>query len=199
MTTMSAVERAELRKSLRQYRRSLSDEQQSNAAHALLNTLINWPAFVQANTVAAYLPNDGEIALTPVLDYLQAQGKRICLPVIHPFCRHHLLFLQWSEHSQMTKNRFGISEPVLACQNVIPVDHIDMVLLPLVGFDLAKNRLGMGGGFYDRTFARRLHGKHSTPVLVGVAHDGQQVSSLPYAPWDVPVDRVATPSRLIGA
>src|SRR5690606_40461575 len=64
--------------------------------------------------------------------------------------------------------------------------------LPLVAFDARGNRLGMGGGFYDRTFARAPRARTLRPRLVGLAHHFQQVASLPAEPWDIPLDAIAT-------
>ena len=104
----------------------------------------------------------------------------------------------------MTHNRYGILEPQLNCSHVSPVAQLDIILMPLVAFDSKGNRLGMGGGYYDRTLSFTQHqtGFHSpsekrAPKLVGIAHDIQEVDALPIAPWDVPLDAIVTPSRTL--
>ena len=75
---------------------------------------------------------------------------------------------------------------------------MDVILMPLVGFDKHKNRLGMGGGFYDKTLS--FHNKlkeFRVPKLFGLAFDSQEVDQLTSQPWDVPVDGIVTPSRFI--
>jgi 5-formyltetrahydrofolate cyclo-ligase len=76
----------------------------------------------------------------------------------------------------------------------VPLRKLDVVLLPLVAFDRRGNRLGMGGGFYDRTFAPRGRGRVSAPRLIGLAHGFQQVAELVDQPWDVPLRGVLTDS-----
>ena len=94
----------------------------------------------------------------------------------------------------MTVNQFGIAEPKLDCSKVCPVQSLDIIFTPLVAFDSSGNRLGMGGGFYDRTLAAC---KARGPALVGLAHQCQQSDALPHAPWDVPLHAIATPQKWI--
>ncbi|MEQ3639487.1 MAG: 5-formyltetrahydrofolate cyclo-ligase [Alteromonas sp.] len=118
------------------------------------------------------------------------------LPVLHPFCKGHLLFLKYGPHTTLVKNKYNIDEPELACPNVIPTSTIDAILMPLVGFDNKGNRLGMGGGYYDRTLAFTRFTQQS-PILIGIAHDEQEVDTLPYASWDIPLDVIVTPKRVL--
>lgn len=93
---------------------------------------------------------------------------------------------------RVARNRFGIPEPVQSRR--LPPGVLDLVIVPLVGFDRACNRMGMGGGFYDRSFAYRLVRQHTGPRLVGLAFDCQQIEALPIAAWDVPLDAIVTES-----
>ena len=99
----------------------------------------------------------------------------------------------------MTRNRFNIEEPTLDSTAIIELTAHDCLLMPLVGFDAKGNRLGMGGGFYDRTLAplQRLCDGPPRPLLIGVAHDCQQVPVLPIEPWDIPLDVIITPTQCI--
>jgi 5-formyltetrahydrofolate cyclo-ligase len=94
------------------------------------------------------------------------------------------------------KNRFGIEEPIFS--PLLGAHRMDVILMPLVGFDKHKNRLGMGGGFYDKTlsFHNKLK-KFRVPKLFGLAFDSQEVDRLNSQPWDVKVDGIVTPSRFI--
>ena len=96
-------------------------------------------------------PFDGEISTDKLIKTLWAQDKHVYLPVLHPFNPNHLLFLRYLPDTPMLKNKFGIWEPKLNVQNVLPLDELDILFTPLVAFDKQGNRLGMGGGFYDRT------------------------------------------------
>ena len=94
------------------------------------------------------------------------------------------------------KNRFGIKEPIST--DIINADQLDILFMPLVGFDKDKNRIGMGGGFYDRTLAFKKQQKMAkNPKLIGLAFDCQQVEQLEVQEWDVPLDVIITPSQIL--
>lgn len=139
-----------------------------------------------------YLPNDGEISPEAYVVAARKRGVRFYLPILHPFHHGRIVFSSYNEDTPLNPNRFGIPEPVFAERKIRSAWALDAVLLPLVGFDDSGERLGMGGGFYDRTFAfsRRLPGL--SPKLVGLAHSNQQVDELPVAPWDIPLHSVMT-------
>lgn len=188
--------RAQLRQQLRKRRTSLSLHEQQSASDALVKNITKLPQWQEASCIAGYLANDGEIDLTQVMHHAWHQQRRTTVPVIHPFNRKNLLFLQFTATTKRVKNRFGIDEPILACPSVVPLKQHDIILMPLVGFDEAGNRLGMGGGFYDRALASSHHCS-PRPWLIGTAHDCQCVDNLPVASWDVPCDVIVTPSRII--
>ena len=179
-------ERSALRRVLRQRRRSLTPTQQQSAARRLANHLLNLPLVKASHSIALYLPNDGEISLQPFIEQLWRLGKTPYLPQLHPLRGGRLWFLPYRRKSLLRNNRFGIPEP--RSPRVFQPRQMDLVLLPLVGFDAHGNRLGMGGGFYDRTFAQR----GQRPILVGIAHACQQVPQLPVQPWDVPLHGIVT-------
>ena len=138
----------------------------------------------QAKNIALYFSFDGEISTKALIQSLWMQNKNVYLPVLHPFTQHHLLFLRYLPDTPMKKNQFGIWEPKLNVQNVLPLDELDILFTPLVAFDKQGNRLGMGGGFYDRTL-QNWQDKSFIPV--GLAHQCQQVENLPTEHWDVPL------------
>lgn len=198
--------RAQLRKKLRVARRELSSEQHEDAAKRIALQLNALPFLNEGTTIAGYLVNDGEVNLKYYINsvWQASSKKRFTLPVLHPVCKGHLLFLAYNPNTQLIWNKYNIEEPVLACKDVVPVTQCDVILMPLVGFDNNGNRLGMGGGYYDRTlsFIQRQIGSHSplkkrAPKLVGIAHDIQEVDALPIAPWDVPLDAIVTPTRTL--
>lgn len=146
-----------------------------------------------AHTVAVFLSFDGELDTRPLIDRLWCAGKRVYLPVLHPFSPGNLLFLHYHPESELVVNRLNISEPELDVRDVLPLERLDVLVTPLVAFDTQGQRLGMGGGFYDRTLQNwQQHGLQP----VGYAHDCQQVDALPSEEWDIPLPAVVTPSRL---
>lgn len=187
--------RGQLRQQLRQARRALSPAKQQHASSMLAAQLTSLPCFTNARRIAAYLANDGEPDLTAAITHCQSSDIALSLPVLHPLTHKHLLFLDYHADTPMRVNRFNIAEPALATQSIRLMEEHDLILMPLVGFDAQGNRLGMGGGFYDRTLAHHRDNPHR-PRLVGIAHSCQQVEHLPVAPWDVPCDIIVTPDKI---
>lgn len=181
-------DRKALRRALRQRRRDLSRPRRVAAAKRLAALLVRRPEFVSADNVAVYLAADGEIDTQWVILQAWAAGKRVYLPVLQ--AGNRLRFAEYRRGARLLRNRFGIPEPVV--KRFRAAKCLDLVLMPLVGFDAAGGRLGMGGGFYDRTFAFLREEARRRPALVGLAFDFQQVASLPVEPWDVPMAGVAT-------
>jgi 5-formyltetrahydrofolate cyclo-ligase len=130
-----------------------------------------------------------------LINELWNTGQAIYLPVIHPFNGANLLFQRYEKNSPMRANRYGILEPKLNCSQICPLPELDYVLMPLVAFDKFGNRLGMGGGFYDRTLARLYEQHWQQPQLIGLAHACQQVDELPIESWDVPLKTIITPDK----
>lgn len=183
--------RAALRRELRARRRSLGARERRGAALELLDRLLGSTLLRCARRVAVYLPADGEIDPAPIAAHLLDRGARIHLPVIDPMPRGsaRLRFAPVRPGVTMTRNRFGIAEP--QGTGSVAGWTLDLVLLPLVGFDRRGGRLGMGGGFYDRTFDLDRP-RPMRPRLVGLAHACQEVDQLPLAAHDVPLDALVT-------
>lgn len=189
------AQRQQLRRQFRQARRDLSLEQQHLASERIVAQFTGLS--LQAKCIAIYLSNDGEVDLTQLATHSWANQCVTTLPVIHPFTGKHLLFQTYQPNTEMAENRFGIAEPALNSTQIQLLQHHDAILLPLVGFDAQGNRLGMGGGFYDRTLCSiDLNDKHR-PTLIGIAHDCQQAAALPIQSWDIPLDIIITPTKVI--
>lgn len=180
-----------LRRELRARRRALTPAQQRLAAQRLIRQLVRLPGYARVRSVALYWAMDGEINVTPLMHRLLRDGKTVYLPVLQPQ-RVALWFKPWQPAAVMSDNRFGIPEPQQG-RKLAPW-ALDWVLLPLVGFDDRGGRLGMGGGFYDRTFAARARWIRQ-PKLIGVAHQCQQVERIPLESWDIPLAAVVTDAQ----
>lgn len=192
---MQNLTRQQIRQAIRERRHALSGEQQQQAALKLLAQVKRLPALERPQTVAIYLAADGEINPQPVIDWLWQQGHQVCLPVLHPFSKGQLLFLAYQPNTLMVHNRYQIAEPKLVCANIVPVNQIDVIFTPLVAFDASGQRMGMGGGYYDRTLAPWLQHRPNARAI-GLAHDCQQVTKLPCESWDVPLKTILTPSQI---
>lgn len=186
------MSRSTLRRALRRKRRELSWREQRQASRALCQHLKACPEVKQAHSIALYWPNDGEIDPRPFLDIAEQLGKQCFLPVLHPVHHNRLWFLRFKQGTPLTRNRFGIPEPAVRGSQSRPAWALDLVLMPLVGFTERGERLGMGGGFYDRTFDFLHHAACHKPRLIGLAHECQRLETLPTASWDIPMDAIIT-------
>jgi 5-formyltetrahydrofolate cyclo-ligase len=188
-----------LRQRLRAARRALDARTQRRHAKALLRRLIRHPSVRRARRVALYWPADGEIDPRGLMRLESCRAKRFYLPVLNPLKRRQgaLWFARYRPGERLRPNRFGIPEPAGRGPQLIRPIRLDLMILPLVGFDACGHRLGMGGGFYDRTLAfRRRHPRWRRPQLIGVAHECQRCEHIEPCPWDVRLDAVLTESRL---
>lgn len=198
MTTKSFT-RTELRETIRRRRRGLLPTTRAHAAQRVLGQLKSHPSFTQAKTIALYLAQQGELDPAPIARLAQQLDKQVLLPVLRPAQR--LGFMPYQANlTRLSENQYGIAEPVWRAARAVPPGAIDLVLMPLVAWDNKGNRLGMGGGYYDRTFSsQRNKPRLQQPVLLGLAYDFQRVSALQAEKWDVPMAGVVTPKGVVMA
>jgi len=196
---MNNTPRQTLRTTVRTKRQSLNEAEQKIASANLLTQLINNEKVKQAQHIAIYLANDSELDAFPFIQWCWQTDKCVYLPVIHPFTAGQLLFLKYDKTTKMQTNRYGISEPKLDVTAIKLVNDIDIIFTPLVAFDKKGNRLGMGGGFYDRTLACWYQEYQSNaltkPYPIGLAHTCQKVESIPCELWDIPLPEIFTPEH----
>lgn len=191
--SLSLFDRQDIRTHIRHLRRGLSAEQQHDAAVQAAERALNFAPLAQARKVALFLSFDGELNTRPLIAKLWQRQQQVYLPVLHPFSLGNLLFFRYDQETQLTPNRLRIPEPPLNLGRLATLSELDIMLVPLVAFDSQGQRLGMGGGFYDRTLANwQTHGF----LPVGLAHDCQHVDALPVAEWDVPLPALVTPSKI---
>lgn len=193
MTEPALLPRPQLRRLLRKARRSLTPSQQRAAAEGLYKQLAQDPQFRRAKHISLYLPTDGEIDPRLLLRAAQRRGKKTYLPVLSAWPRTKMVFQQISPGEKLRRNRFRILEPRVNPARQRKIWALDLVLLPLVGFDDVGGRLGMGGGFYDRSLAYLACRQNwRKPTLLGLAHECQKVERLAQASWDVPLQGTVT-------
>ncbi len=139
-------------------------------------------------TIGLYLSRGSEVDTTALLALARRRGCRVYLPRITDYVANRMLLVR-ADGAGRTLNRYRIAEPRGAA--TLPAQAFALVLMPLVGFDGAGNRLGNGAGFYDRFLADR-RGRYGRPLLIGIAFECQRLASLPAAAHDVPLDGVLT-------
>lgn len=183
-----------LRSSLREKRQELSTEQQLAASLAMFNLLGDQDFFRVAQRIAFYQVADGEIDPRMLLDLALSEGKSCFLPVIAQDNPEFVSFAPYDASTELVPNKWGIAEP--PASEVISPTNFDVVFVPLVGFSKNCFRLGMGKGFYDRTFSFKIFNRRSSPLLVGLAHECQLVDTFPVESWDVRLDAVATERKI---
>jgi 5-formyltetrahydrofolate cyclo-ligase len=190
-----AAQRKSLRASLRAKRRGVSAAQRAANAQLIAHHVDSWLHLRPSWRIAVYAALPEELDATPLMELARARGCRVYLPRIE---RHTLgrrmQFVEMSDRHR--SNRLGISEP--EGMRIIGARWLDVVFLPLVGFDARGVRLGTGGGYYDRAFAfRRWRKVWHTPQLVGLAYALQQVEAITSATHDVLMDAVVTEKGVI--
>jgi 5-formyltetrahydrofolate cyclo-ligase len=182
--------KAALRKLMRQRRRQLSHTQQTTAAKKLLHKVGTSVLFRFRRRITFSFARDGEINPNLLLREALRRGKECYLPVMNKVGTDRLYFRRWQKGQKLITNRYGIPEPLFG-QLCTPL-ALGLVLVPLVAFDDAGNRLGMGKGYYDKTFAFLRRSTRQSPVLLGLAHECQRVEKLEVASWDVPLSAIVT-------
>ena len=191
---MSKKSRISLRDSLRQSRRDMEREKQDAAAKELFGLVGHEDFFRVAQNIAFYLSVDGEINPKPLLDLALSEKKNCYLPVVTEKNPEFISFGRYSADTELEPNKWGIPEP--KANKTLSSTEFDVVFVPLVGFSRQCFRLGMGKGFYDRTFSFKIFNRRSRPLLVGLAYEQQLVDDFPVESWDVRLDAVATNKKI---
>jgi len=195
--SVMSIDSSTIRTSKRRLRQQLTRLEQSRHATGLANQVCRQQAFLNSDRIACYLANDGEIDPEYIIQTAWQLRKQVYLPVLSPF-QSKLYFAPYRAGMEMQLNRFAIPEPVCRPACWVTAWQLDLMLLPLVAFDQDGNRLGMGGGFYDRSLAYRRSRTHSLrPKLIGLAHELQREQKLSANSWDIPLDMIATEERVI--
>jgi len=180
------------RQRLRTQRAELSLESFTSMSSAIARNVRESEAFKSAQRIGFYHSVRGEADPAS----LKTTDKHFFLPVLSKNLDEGLVFIELNDETQFENNKFAIPEPIYNEEKIVAANTLDLVIVPLLGFDKNGNRLGMGGGFYDRCFAFKKQ-QNSKPLLMGYAYDFQEVDSLEPESWDVGLDIIATESNLI--
>jgi len=194
--TQDADPRAVLRTTSRARRAALTAGERILASQALVTSLERIPEFLTDRRIAGYWAVSGELPLAALIQGLRERDQTYHLPIVG--ADRQLMFAPWRPGAEIAMNRYGIPEPVVPTAELLAPAAMDLVLLPVLGFDRRGLRLGAGGGYYDRSFDFLL-GRDAPrrPLLVGIAYAMQEVPVIEAMPWDVRLDYVATEDGLI--
>jgi 5-formyltetrahydrofolate cyclo-ligase len=185
----------QIRARINDKRYAVSDSARNVAAQRALQFFMQNPLFAEHQHIACYLARNEEFDCSPIIRALWQAGKNCYLPVLSTEHDGHLNFVSYHPEDVLRLNRYRILEPEHG--EIFPETQLDLVILPLVGFDTHGNRLGMGGGYYDRTFAFLNQRTEKKPLLIGLAYAFQQVHQLPIDAWDVCMHGVLTEEGLV--
>lgn len=193
MTIQSPLlKNSNIRKQIIQQRSNLSDTFQHSASLQITKKLIDTIQFRESSEIALYLPIKGEVNTLSILEEIWRTQKNAYLPVLNAKTKA-LIFAKYDKDTKLIQNKFHIDEPIFEENNVISPEKLHLVITPLVGFDESCNRLGMGCGYYDRTFAfKRNLPFVQKPWLIGIAYELQKIQKFAVNAWDVRLDAVIT-------
>ena len=172
-----------LRRDMREQRSALDDVTRSSFDRLIRQRLQKLVEDLECQAIAAYWPFNGEPDITALFEPWMTSGRELALPVVSVHDDHAMQFHAWRPGTELTANRYGISEPLGA--PVVDLAQFDLLLMPLVAYDAAGNRLGMGKGYYDRHLEPLR--EESAPLRVGIAYSLQQTGALSANTWDVPL------------
>jgi len=195
---MTQLDPSILRKTLRKRRQQLSESQQESHAQQACQHLIDASLLNNSKRIALFLSQDGELDTQSLIKQLwKIPTLEVYLPTLETQPNWHMGFARYTPQTQLIPNKFNIPEPAVPQKEHLSGEMMDMVIVPLVGFDKAGNRMGMGGGYYDRTFEFKRLKAHLKPLLIGWAHSCQQVDQLKNQPWDVPLNVMVTENGVL--
>lgn len=173
-----------MRELLIQKRRMMSAEERTAQSELILSQLEKMTVFREAKTVLLYYPKNNEVDVLPLFKRYK-RDKVLLLPVTH---RNGMTANPYEGNDKMHRGKVGIPEPTTP-----PFEgNIDVIIVPAVAFDKEGNRLGRGGGYYDRFLKKQTHA-----TIIGVGYDFQLVDEVPVHKHDQKMHRIILPSQTI--
>ncbi len=178
-----------LRKKALHARRGMSDDARASASKIICRRVSESREFYSSKSLACYLPMYDEVDTREVIEAAWRANKRVFVPILRG--NAEMSFCQIDPESELERNSFGVWEPTRGF--LIKPQQLDLVVTPTVAFDSNKNRIGMGGGYFDRCFSFLRHRKHwIRPKLLGVAFQCQELEETKPNPWDIRLYRIIT-------
>jgi len=184
----------EIRNIIKEKRSQLSEKELSLTSKAITERIRSFKFPKELTKIGIYYAVNNEVDVHPLCKILWQESKRVYLPIVE---KKKLLFGEYRDTSNLKNNRFKIPEPIVGIESQISAFELDLIFMPLVAFDPMGNRIGMGGGFYDRTLDnKQLDNDLKKPILVGVAYEFQKQNQIQPNPWDIPLDMIFTESKI---
>ena len=184
-----------LRSTLRKARQNLTSDQIAAHSASICKQAELLLGKTDARHIAGYYAFGNEVDLSPLMAGFEKQQKSGYVPIVLP--EYQMRFAAVNSQTQTHLNDYGIKEPLVDKAALVDSSSLDAALVPLVGFDEQCNRMGMGGGYYDRCFAHRRNKSSQKPVLIGVAYEIQGATNVHTEAWDIPLDYIITERRII--
>lgn len=185
-----------LRESMKAQREQIAPQDAIAWSELITNHCLSLPAFQDSHHIAVYISHRQEVDTTALIAAAWNAHKRVYLPVLAEDM-HHLYFVEYTPDSVLEKNRYGIFEPHYQPSDRINCDELELVITPLVAFDSACHRIGMGAGFYDRSFYfLNQDPRPAKPIMIGLAYEFQRDETLARQPWDVNLNYIVTESQV---
>lgn len=188
-----AMNKAEQRKFCLAQRKQLSDQQRGEENLLIGRQVLQSKAYQKAQQLFCYVATPYEVATDEILIDALKQGKKVCVPYITDASQGTMVAARLTDMSQLVAGRFGIRSLAGDSLEVVEPEALDLILAPGVAFDRHCNRIGMGGGYYDRFLVRAMGSKC---CCIGLAFTCQLLSELQTADFDQKVDMVITPSDI---
>lgn len=183
----------EVRSQVRAARRNVPKPYATQASFKFSERIAELPGYRNAKVVAGFLPFDGEADPLPLMDRAILENKQVYVPTIVAKAQP-LKFVPWTRETPTKLNQFGIAEPKVDANLWLDGSQLDCVITPLVAFDERCHRMGVGGGFYDRTFefVNGVPSDARKTVLIGIAYELQRVEKVSVQPHDVRLDAIVS-------
>jgi 5-formyltetrahydrofolate cyclo-ligase len=182
-----------IRKKIKEHRKNIDREEKQYLDIAILKKLMQLQ-IINKSKIGIYLSTNHETSTKYIINHLLSIKHQLYIPIINPYLPRSMFFQEYSHTTKKCKNKYNIYEPIFDAKKTIPPWELDMVLVPLVAFDMKCNRLGMGGGYYDSTF--KYINKYTKTQLVGIAYDCQLVPDIPIEEWDLLLKYIITPTKV---
>jgi len=184
----------EIRNIIKEKRSQLSEKELHLISKAITERIRSFKFPKELTKIGIYYAVNNEVDVHPLCKILWQESKRVYLPIVE---KKKLLFGEYRDTSNLKNNRFKIPEPIVGIESQISAFELDLIFIPLVAFDPMGNRIGMGGGFYDRTLDnKQLDNDLKKPILVGVAYEFQKQNQIQPNSWDIPLDMIFTESKI---